>query len=251
MPSVRIHSSCLAVALVCAELFQSLNVPSQTTGEWTPGAVPMGSRIGPLAAFPVIKGQPYTAEVLQQRTTVLKDGTKRLAEARNVHRRDSGGRLLDEQLPSPHVKLGDGETFTQHTFVLVDPVGMLLTQWDDDTQTVVVGSIRSQQPLMDNFDGPCPPTSGYAKVEQKDLGERLIHGVVAVGCRTTAATGGERPITVLIETWRSQVLHIPLLTTEHESDGTESRTEVIRLDLGEPDETKFEPPQEYKYIKGR
>ncbi|HSY66968.1 MAG TPA: hypothetical protein VK829_20430 [Terriglobales bacterium] len=211
----------------------------------------MGSRIGPLAAFPAIKGQPYTAEVLQQQTVVLQDGTKRLAEAHNIHRRDSSGRLLDEQLPSPHVKLSDGEAFTQHGFVLVDPVIMLSMQWDDDSRTVVVLSIRAQPPLLDNFDAPCPPTSGYATVEQKDLGERVIHGVVAAGCRTTAATNGEHPITVVIETWRSQVLHIALLTTEHESDGFESRTEVIRLDLGEADQTRFAPPQEYKHIVGR
>jgi hypothetical protein len=207
----------------------------------------MGSRIGPLAAFPAIKGKPYTAEVLQQQTIALQDGTKRLDEAHNIHRRDSGGRLLDEQLPSPHVKLGDGETFTQHGFVLVDPVSMVSMQWDDDSRTVVVSSIAQPTP-MDNFDARCPHTSGYAIVEQKDLGERVIHGVAAAGCQTTAATNGEHSITVVIEIWRSQVLHIPLLISEHESDGSESRTEVVRLDLGEPDQTKFEPPQEYKHI---
>jgi hypothetical protein len=206
----------------------------------------MGSHIGPLAAFPAIKGKPYTAEVLQQQTKVLQDGTKRLDEARNIQRRDSGGRLLDEQLPSPHVRPGDGETFTQHGFVLVDPISMVSMQWDDDSRTAV-GSIV-QPPLMDNFDARCPNTSGYTIVEQKDLGERVIHGVAAAGCQTTAATNGEHSITVIIETWRSQLLHIPLLITERESDGSESRTEVVRLDLGEPDHTKFEPPQEYKHI---
>jgi hypothetical protein len=208
----------------------------------------MGTRICPLAAFPAKKRQPYTAELLEQQTTVLPDGTKRIDEAHNIHRRDSKGRLLDEQLPSPHVKLNDGETFTQHGFVLVDPVSMLTTQWDDDSRTVVVSSIRAPQPLMDNLDSPCPPSSGYATLEQKDLGERTIHGVLAAGCLITASTTGEHPITVVIETWRSQVLHIPLLKTEHASDGTESRTEVIRIDLGEPDQMKFEPPQEYKHI---
>jgi len=210
----------------------------------------MGSRIGPAAAFPVIKGKPYTAEVLQRQTSVLQDGTKRLDEAHNIHRRDSGRRLLDEQLPSPHVKLGDGETFTQHGFVLVDPVSMVSMQWDDDSRTVVASSI-AQPPLMDNFAARCPHTSGYATVEQKDLGERVIHGVAAAGCQTTAATSGEHSITVVIETWRSEVLHIPLLITEHESDGSESRTEIIHLDLGEPDQTKFGPPQEYKHINWR
>src|SRR5215469_2649122 len=172
MASTPIHISGLTVVLLYVGLFQPISAPSQTTARWTPGAIPMGSQIGPPAAFPVIKGHPYTAEVVQQQTTALMDGTKRLDEARNIHRRDSGGRLLDEKLPSPHVKLGDGEAFTQHGFVLVDPVGRLLTQWDDDTRTVVVSSIAAQQPLADNFDAPCAPVSGYAILEQKDLGER-------------------------------------------------------------------------------
>jgi hypothetical protein len=108
MPSELIHSSWLAAALIFVRLLQPLGVPSQTNPEWTPGAVPMVSQIGLLAAYPVIKGQPYTAEVLQQRTTVLVEGTTRLAEAHNIHRRDSGGRLLDEKLPSPPVKVGAG-----------------------------------------------------------------------------------------------------------------------------------------------
>lgn len=252
MPGVCIRESYLAFTLVLVvALLQPLNVRAQTSTGWTPGAVPMGSQISPLAAFPAIKGQPYTAEVLQQQTTVLLDGTKRLAEAHNIHRRDSGGKLLDEQLPSPRVKLGDGETFTQHRFVLVDPVSMLWMQWDDDSRTVVVSSIHAQQRLMDNFDAPCPAVSGYAKVEQQDLGDRMIDDIDAVGCRTTGVTTGEHPITVVIETWRSQALHIPLLTTEHGSNGTESRMAVTNLDLGEPDQTKFEPPQEYKHIMVR
>ena len=242
MPSARICRSCLLVTLVfVVPLLQPLNVRSQTNSEWTPGAVPMGSRIGPVAAFPAIKGQPYTAEVLQQRTTVLQDGTRQLAEAHNIYRRESSGRLLDEQLPSPHVKLSGGETFTQHSFVLVDPVRMLSMQWDDDSRTVVVSSIIAPQ-STDNFDAPCPAVSAYAKVEQQGLGKLMIHGVDAAGCRTTGVTTGEHPITVVIETWRSQSLHIPLLTTEHESNSTESRMEVTSINLGEPDQTKFEPP---------
>jgi hypothetical protein len=187
MPSASICRSCLSISLAFViPLLQPLKIRSQTNSEWTPDAVPMGSHIGPLAVFPVIKGQPYTAAVLQQQTIVLQDGTKRLAEAHNIHRRDSTGRLLDEQLPSPPVKVRGGETFTQHGFVLVDPVSMRSMQWNDDSRTVVVSSIDAQPPLLDNFDAPCPPTSGYATVEQKELGERIIHGVAAAGCRTTA-----------------------------------------------------------------
>jgi hypothetical protein len=249
MPGPRLRESYVAFALILVVvLLQPLNGRSQTKIEWTPGAVPMGSQIGPLAGFPVVKGQPYTAEVLQQQITVSLDGTKQLAEAHNIHRRDSSGKLLDEKLPSPRVKQGDGETFTQHGFVLVDPVSMVWMQWDDDSRTAVVSSIHAQQRFMDAFDTPCLVVSGYANVEQQDLGGRTIHGVDVIGCRTTGVTTGEHPITVVIETWRSQALHIPLLTTEHDSKGTESRMEVTSLAVGEPDQTKFEPQQGYKTI---
>jgi hypothetical protein len=60
-----------------------------------------------------------------------------------------------------------------------------------------------------------------------------------MGCRITGVTAGEHPITVVIETWRSQALDIPLFTTGNYSDGTESRMEITSLNLGEPDQTKF------------
>jgi hypothetical protein len=212
----------------------------------------MGSHIGLLAAFPVIKEQPYTASVVQQQTTILPNGMKRLDEAHNIHRRDSSGRLLDEQLPSPHTKLDDSEVWTQHSFALDDPASMLFTQWDDQSRTVVVGSIPlSRSSSRNNAEAHCQASSGYAEEELQDLGERTMQGVVAVGCRIAGKTNGEPGIAVVIETWRSPVLGISLLTIEQESDGRESRTEITRLDLGEPDLGKFQPPQDYKVIRGR
>src|ERR1019366_1834369 len=248
----RFVPTALAIRVVLALVLQPLILRAQSQTDWTPGAVPMGSHIGLLAAFPVIKGQPYTADVVQQQTTVLLNGTKRLDEARNIHRRDSRGRLLDEQLPSPHVKLDDSEVFTQHAFVLDDPDSMLSMQWDDDSRTLVVGSIpASPQWSRNRYDPHCPATSGYAEEEGRDLGERTMQGVVAMGCRIAGRTNGEPRSTVVIETWRAPLLGIPLLTTEHDSDGRESRTEVIRLALGEPDLAKFQPPQDYKVIRGK
>jgi hypothetical protein len=244
--------NCSSHTLVLAIVLQPFMLRAQIETDWTPGAVPMGSHIGLRAAFPVIKGRPYTADVVQQQTTVLLNGTKRLDEARNIQRRDARGRLLDEQLPSPHVKLDGSEIFTQHAFVLDDPDSMLSMQWDDDSRTLVVGSIPASPAWSRNTSDPhCPATSGYAEEQQRDLGERTMQGVVAVGCRISGRTNGERGITVIIETWRSPVLGIPLLTTEHDSDGRESRIEVTRLDLGEPDLAKFQPPQDYKVIRSK
>jgi hypothetical protein len=146
--------------------------------DWTPGAVPMGSQIGLLAAFAVVKNQPYTAEIIRQHTTVV-DGAKRLSEAHNIQRREA-----------------------------------------------------------------------WANLEQRELGERKMHGIVVQGCRTTGTTGGSRPITVVIETWQSPMLRIQL-STERDSDGNESRMEITRLRLGEPDLSKFLPPEHYKVVTER
>lgn len=245
-----VRHSYLAFALILmVGLFQQPTLRAQTATEWTPGAVPMGSQIGPYAAFPVIQGQPYTAEVVQQETVIRKDG-KRLGEAHNIHRRDSDGRLLDESLPSPPVNTGGG--VVRHGFTLVDPVQMLLMQWNDSTHTAVISSMHVQLPFQDNFQRfPCPNVGGWVKVEQQELGERMIQGVIAAGCRTTGVSHSDPPRRVVIETWRSQVLGVTLLSIRHDSDGNESRAEVRRLDLGEPELTKFEVPQEYKRITAR
>ena len=237
-------------SLLCFLSISSLSARSQMSREWTPGAIPMGSQIGLYTAFPIVKDQPYTAEIVRQQTTVLLDGTRGLSEAHTVARRDSSGRLLDELLASPHVKHNDTEFYTNHHFLMNDPVRLLSLQWGDGSRTVSVSSIHVPPATSSSdYSAACPPTFGYATVEQQPLGERRMHGVLTLGCRTTAQTTGEHPITVTIETWQSPTLRIPLLTTEQNSDGWESRMEVISLELGEPDLAMFQPPGDYKIVK--
>jgi len=240
-----IRHYCLLSVVVLSGLLQTLT--AQTTPDWKPGTLPMGARMGLGAAFPVVKGQPYTAEILYQQTYTLRDGTKRLYEAHNIVRRDSQGRLLNEDLPSPVVKFGDSELSGEHGFELDDPIRMIFMQWNDSSQSVLVSAIpeyvHKQNDLWTISTLSCPVT----------LREHVLHGVIAEGCRsgpTTAERGRA------FETWRSKKLRIELLTITNYPDGTddeirgltltESRMEVTRLDLGEPDQTHFEPPPGYK-----
>jgi hypothetical protein len=245
MPWAYIRHYCLLSVVVFAGLLQPLT--AQATPDWKPGTLPMGARMGLGAAFPVVKGQPYTAEILYQQTYTLRNGTKRLYEAHNIVSRDSQGRLLSEDLPSPVVKVDDGELSREHGFVLDDPIRMVYMQWSDSSQSVLVSAIpdyvHKQSDMWTMSTLSCPVT----------LGERVLHGVIAKGCRSgsTKAEGVRA-----FETWRSEKLRIELLTLATYPDGTndgirsltltESRMEVTRLDLGEPDQTHFEPPPGYK-----
>jgi hypothetical protein len=131
-------------------------------------------------------------------------------------------------------------------------VRMLSIQWGESAPTALVSSIKVPPGFSNGDSGSaCPKASGWAKLEQQELGERKKHGVVVQGCRTIGTTGGTRSITVVIETWQSPVLRIQLLSTEQDSDGNESRMEVTQLRIGEPDLSKFLPPEHYKVVTAR
>ena len=67
-----------------------------------PGALAMGSSLGFAAAFPVIKNEPYRANVLTQEIRFKSDGSRIVHEAlNNIYMRDSSGRIRDEQIATP------------------------------------------------------------------------------------------------------------------------------------------------------
>ena len=88
------RSALLIGGLLLHSAGMSLNAQIQRT----PGALSMGSSLGFGAAFPVVKNEPYTANVVMQDTDIGPDGKKTIHEALNINVRDSAGRLRDEQL---------------------------------------------------------------------------------------------------------------------------------------------------------
>ena len=220
-------------------------VAGQQEITWTPNSIPMGSHIAFGAAFPAVKGQPYTAQITQQEIRPLADGSTEIHEAHNIHRRDPEGRMVDEQLPSPRVKQGKTVVYTQHSFVLLDPVAMSTTQWNDEDKTAWVNPLPGYLQTLKGFNGQCSPASAVEKDLVEDLGFRTILGVRTHGCRRTVASDGN---TIVTETWFSPRLRIVLLQESHDSHGEQSRLEVTDLVLGEPDPSWFQPPLEYQRV---
>jgi len=255
----RIGRSVLSVLTLCL-LSQIMTMAQSAEPQPTPGALSMGSSLTFAAAFPIIKDEPYTANVFMQDVRTGPDGKRTIHEAFNIHMRDSAGRVRDEQLATPRDANGG---FTQGGVQVIDPVSMQDVQWNETTKTVytspIPASCASYQgkrmldcPRRNASCGaghpPCNARDGQVAYEV--LGERTIEGIRAEGCRITrtlrAKPGSEQPDFSATEIWASPELEINLLTTERYADGTERLTRLTNIRRDEPAHTLFQVPEGYK-----
>lgn len=223
----------------------------------SPGALGMGSSLGFGAAFPVIKNQPYRANVLTQEIRFKPDGSRIVHEALNIYMRDSAGRIRDEQIATPPDLNGSSTQGTVHIF---DPTNMRDVQWNIDTKSFVIGQIPSNRMMnqgaslfncsQDSLPSQGNPVAGHSDQGQtnyEDLGERTIEGIRVRGCRVTrtfeAKSDSNQPSSSITEIWASPELQVNLLTTEHDSDGTERMTRLSSIRRSEPDPKLFQVPE--------
>lgn len=230
----------------------------------TPGALSMGSSLGFAAAFPVVKGAPYTADVLTQQWQAQQwqagpDGRTVLREGFNIHTRDAAGRVRDEQLAAPRDENGGS---TQSAVQVIDPISMQDTQWNNDTKTVFTSPIP---PNLSSYHGDAigfcgrqaatNPSSaqstnaGPSAPAYENLGTKMIEGVRVTGCRITrtqpSRLGATRPITSTAEIWVSPELQIVVLDTVRYSDGSGRLTRLTHIRQADPAPALFEPPGGY------
>jgi hypothetical protein len=222
------------------------------------GALAMGSNLGFAAAFPVIKDEPYRANVLTQEISFKPDGSRIVHEARNIYMRDSAGRIRDEQIATPPDLNG---SFTQGTVQMFDPINMRNIQWNIDTKSFVIGQIPSN--TMTNRSGSvfnCSRGtfasqgdsvawhSGQDQTDYEDLGERTIEGIRVRGCRVTrrfeAKSDSNQPSSSVTEIWASPELQVNLFSMEHDSDGTERMTRLSGVRRSKPDPKLFQVPED-------
>jgi hypothetical protein len=244
----RFGRSVLAVLTLCF-LSQIVTMAQSAQPQRTPGALSMGSSVTFAAAFPIVKDEPYTANVFVQDVRTGLDGKRTIHEAFNIHMRDSAGRVRDEQLATPRDANGG---FTQGGVQVIDPVSMQDVQWSETTKTVYTSPIPAnyasyqRRPILDCPRGNTPD----GQVAYENLGERTIEGIRAEGCRMTrtlhAKSGSEQPDFSVTEIWASPELEISLLTTVRYADGTERLTRLTNIRRDEPAHTLFQVPEGYK-----
>ncbi|MFS8086856.1 MAG: energy transducer TonB [Acidobacteriota bacterium] len=232
----------------------------------------------------LVKGAPYSAEVVTEITQTLNDGNRIVNRANAAIYRDSEGRTRREQTLRTIGGFATAGDAPQMIFIN-DPVAQM--SYVLDTRTHIArktpffrfevrvpppaegikrpGSPQSQTPpdrgQSDNtfYVRTGPPESGGYRVEYygggprakaESLGKQLIEGVQAEGMRTTVTIaageiGNELPISIVNERWYSPELQTVVMSRQTDPRFGETVFRLANIDRSEPDKSLFEIPAEY------
>ena len=221
---------------------------------------------------------PYTKELKTTSVQTLANGTTITHTRSQVNARDSQGRTYST------MQIGSEMSQNPWTiFRVTDPVARTTTRWDSRTKRATVTpqlppgasgcwvtepgheSIRvmgrsgvpstrdSTASVSVSGAGSGPPAAAPAPARpemQQDLGIKTIAGVEAQGTRLTrtlpaGAVGNDQPLVSTIENWTSKDLGLLRSVSDDPRNGV-GTTEVVKLDLAEPDPYLFMPPLDYE-----
>jgi hypothetical protein len=222
----------------------------------------------PSAHAAVIKGSPYSAEEVSDRTQTLADGTHITQKPQIVKLyRDSEGRTRREWL------VGASATSEGVTIVhITDPVGGFRYLLDSYNR------IAHRFSTPENVNGPAkqsqenhaiPPGGAAAtalqvvkppesrtngpEVSTESLGSQIIEGVSAEGKRVTRTfpvgmMGNDRSLVSVAENWFSSELQVTVLSKNCDPRMGESSARLRNIERSEPDPALFRVPPDYQIV---
>lgn len=232
----------------------------------------------------LVKGAPYSAEVVTEMTQTLPDGNRIVNKnTANVYR-DSEGRTRREQTLSaigPFAVNGD----PPQTFFINDPVAGVNYILDPRTHTArklpmpPLGSkmktaVAPLPPPPPGKDGkskereefftmavPAPPVADGVQMfrysqkneenaRKESLGTKSVEGVQAEGTRMTVTIpageiGNEQPINIVTERWYSPELQVVVMSRHSDPRSGETVYRLTNINRSEPARTLFEVPSDY------
>src|SRR5215472_5018058 len=217
----------------------------------------------------VVKGAPYSADVITESVQVLSDGNRIVHRSTSRVYRDSEGRTRREEdrpAGSPSI-------------VISDPVAGNSWTLDVDARTA------RQSPSLPFFNGGIVnrngelerlnvvingqlssfvarggaglwlggPGANEQNVEEK-LTARVIEGVRVEGVRRTmtipvGAIGNERPIVVTSEEWTSPELKVLVLSESNDPRTGTSTYKLVNLKRADPTPSLFQVPSDYTVVQ--
>jgi hypothetical protein len=229
---------------------------------------PMAIKYGGIAHLgligPVVKGQPYSADVTTEMNQTLSDGT-------HIHRqesykiyRDGEGRMRRESgsdvwISDPVANTSyvlDTAHKTAHKMPLAQPGDKMMPPPPPPggpdvvfSRRVVVASTDGMPPLPPPGPGRFLFTSKDAKHES--LGKQVMAGVEVEGTRTTVVVpegqiGNDRPIQIVHEVWKAPDLQVVMYSKNTDPQMGEMIEQVTSLQRGEPDPALFTVPAGYQ-----
>jgi len=233
----------------------------------------------------LVKGAPYSAQVVTETTQTLSDGNRIVNRATASIYRDSEGRTRREQTLRTIGGFATAGDAPQMIFIN-DPVAQMNYVLDARTHVArkmpffrfevrvpppaeagkPPGSTEGPTPPVDRVENNGnvyvmtePPASGGYRVEYfgggkrakaESLGKQLIEGVQAEGTRTTVTIaageiGNELPIAIVNERWYSPELETVVMSRQTDPRFGETVYRLTNIDRSEPDKSWFEVPAEY------
>jgi hypothetical protein len=225
----------------------------------------------------VVKGAPYSAEAVTERTQALADGNRIVNKSSTKIFRDSEGRTRREQQLT---LIGKWEASEEppRTIFIQDPVANVHYVLEPDTKIARKMKFEASrlerapkpggagvQVEVEEFDRPHPvPGPGrhferqvfQYRMDEKDaktesLGKQTIEGIPVEGTRTTVTIpagemGNEMPIQIVSERWYSPDLQIDIMTRHSDPRFGETVYQLSHISRGEQDRSLFEVPSGYK-----
>lgn len=226
-----------------------------------------------------VKGQPYSAEAVNETTQTLADGNKIVRRSSTMVYRDSEGRERREETIATFGALGSlnvNDSPAKVVFIS-DPVAKVSYTLHPDSKTAermpavamtVSGTTEERVMMVQSSSGapggatvgasielpePMMVTGRFAgapagKVEQ--LGTETVEGVVADGTRTTTTIpageiGNERDINIVSERWFSKELGVLVMSKRSDPRMGETVYKLTNVNRSEPPHSLFEIPSDY------
>lgn len=201
----------------------------------------------------VVKGQPYSAELMNESVQVLGDGTKISSKTSGSVYRDTDGRTRRDESAAQGLK----------STTIFDPVASVSLTLNSTTKTVSKQTLRTPP----NHLGPAHTVSAERANRQnsrenrqnhtvEDLGNQAIEGVQAQGRRTTktipaGTMGNDRDIKVIDEVWFSPELQV-VVQSHHVDPWTGDVTyKLSNIRRGDQPHAMFEAPADYQMKEQR
>lgn len=203
----------------------------------------------------IVKGAPYSAEVVTESTQTLGNGTKLTRKTTARVYRDSEGRTRREQSAAPvgpFATTGDAP----RVIFISDPVAGVSYTLLPDSRSARKRTLRPAPGASGrNFPPPKPPGSrddrpSSDERKTESLGKQLIEGVEADGSRTTITIpvgriGNDQPIEIVHERWYSPELQTTILNKHSDPRWGETVYKLTNINRSEPDRSLFEAPGDY------
>lgn len=217
----------------------------------------------------VVKGAPYSADVITESVQVLSDGNRIVHRSTSRVYRDSEGRTRREEDRAagvPSIVISDpvaGSSWTldadahsarQSPSLPLIYGGNVNRQGELERLNVVInGQLSSFVARGGSTLWLNGPGTNEQTVEEK-LAARIIEGVRVEGVRRTmtipvGAIGNERPIVVTSEEWTSPELKVLVLSESNDPRTGTSTYKLVNLKRADPSPSLFQVPSDYTVIQ--